>query len=363
MEATLTALKVAMWCMQRFGTMRSHCEWRVRAKAAESLQRSLHQGKAELQKSVLNSSKITRIMWKPPFNKAHLKVLTIACCATGYSPWGLHCVMIQLWTHFSIILLQEEYSEEVFLHELWLVWEVPSHNHQKNLGSCSNLGESIGKQTVQLKDCVQELVLCMGKVAPCSSNFAYNFKERKTERPGFLSKLSLLLWDPELQDPWFQKSWRSETTGFTLPGAHWWLQGGLPAHPFPWESPLPKQSQRRKAELSLLISYLFYGITFLQVLTVVSLPKEFHGVLQSMWTLTLKFHAVVSAPVCSTQGAFLTTAWKVDKPDCYFCSSSGEGKAGKGLGLYWVGSQNRDKTALVVTYQPGQRAISSGVPC
>lgn len=27
-------------------------------------------------------------MWKPPFNKAHLKVLTTASCTTGYSPWA-----------------------------------------------------------------------------------------------------------------------------------------------------------------------------------------------------------------------------------------------------------------------------------
>lgn len=30
-------------------------------------------------------------MWKAPFNKAHLKVLTTACCATGYSPRAALC--------------------------------------------------------------------------------------------------------------------------------------------------------------------------------------------------------------------------------------------------------------------------------
>lgn len=77
------ALKDAMWCMQRFGTVWSQCEWNSRVTAEIT-----SPGQGKLQKSVMTSSKITRIMWKPPFNKAHLKVLTTACCATGYSPWA-----------------------------------------------------------------------------------------------------------------------------------------------------------------------------------------------------------------------------------------------------------------------------------
>lgn len=67
------------------------CDPRVNEGWGLKQQRSLHQGKTGLQKSVMISSKITRIMWKAPFNKAHLKVLTIACCATGYSPRATLC--------------------------------------------------------------------------------------------------------------------------------------------------------------------------------------------------------------------------------------------------------------------------------
>lgn len=45
------------------------------------------------------------------------------------------------------------------------------------------LGESKRKYTIQLKECVQELVQYIGKVASFSSmnHFAYNFKEAQTE--------------------------------------------------------------------------------------------------------------------------------------------------------------------------------------
>lgn len=54
----------------------------------ESLLKWLHQSKTGLQKSVTSFSKITITVCTPPFNKTHLKVLTIACCATAYLPWA-----------------------------------------------------------------------------------------------------------------------------------------------------------------------------------------------------------------------------------------------------------------------------------
>lgn len=36
----------------------------------------------------MSFSKMTTTVRTPPFNKTHLEVLTIACCATGYSLWA-----------------------------------------------------------------------------------------------------------------------------------------------------------------------------------------------------------------------------------------------------------------------------------
>lgn len=90
-----------MWCRQRFGTVWSQCEWRASTKVTESLLRWLHQSKTGLQKYVMSFSKITIIVCTPPFNKTHLKVLAIACCATGYYP-GLRCILIQLYISASL---------------------------------------------------------------------------------------------------------------------------------------------------------------------------------------------------------------------------------------------------------------------
>ena len=66
----------------------SQCEWRVSTKVAESPLGWLHQGKTGLQYSVMSFSKNPITACTPPFNKTHLKVLTIACCAPGYPPWA-----------------------------------------------------------------------------------------------------------------------------------------------------------------------------------------------------------------------------------------------------------------------------------